>query len=190
MTMKNTWQIVLLLLPILFFSACNDDDDNEADLSTTLSYDGEPFSGPVLPFGEHTFAVRFGEEELEDYKGRFLEEITFYAGEQPELVDVVIFGPGTSTEPGTELYKARISGLSLPDWNDHTLATPIEITGEDLWLGVRVLHTQTQRSIGCDAGPNQQDGDWLFRADDPEWKSFSATTPESVNWNIRGRVSE
>ncbi|MEM1328573.1 MAG: hypothetical protein AAGI23_21635 [Bacteroidota bacterium] len=186
--MKTVFSLLLLAMSICLFTAC--EDDNETQLSNTLNYDGAPFSGPVLPFGEHTFAVRFGEEELADYVGQFLEEITFYAGEEPETVEVLVYGEGTATTPGAQLYSAKISGLSLPDWNDHSIATPIEITGDDLWLAVKVLHTATQRSIGCDEGPNQQDGDWLFRADDPNWQSFSATTPESVNWNIRGKVSE
>lgn len=187
--MKRVLLLCLLAVPFLF-AACNDDDDT-AKLSNVLSYDGEPFTGPILPPGEHTFAVRFGAEELEPYIGDFLEEITFYAGQAPERVAVVVYGEGTATEPGDELYRANISGLSLPDWNDHKLASPIEITGSDLWLAVEVLHFQSQQSVGCDAGPNQQDGDWLSRSDRPAWASFSATTPgESVNWNIRGKVGQ
>lgn len=186
---KLSWLLVLVLALPLFFAACNDDDD-KPELSNVLQYDGAPFSGPELPFGEHTFAVRFGEDELKDYIGKSLEEVTFYAGEQPEQTFVVVYGAGTNSTPGDELYRARINNLALPDWNDHKLANPIEITGDDLWLAVEVLHLGFQRSVGCDAGPNQADGDWLFRADDPEWKSFSASTPESVNWNIRGKIAE
>ncbi|MEM9885751.1 MAG: hypothetical protein AAF849_07660 [Bacteroidota bacterium] len=187
--MKKLSWLFVLILPLVFV-ACGEDGDDEPELSNVLQYDGPPFSGPELPFGEHVFAVRFGEEELKDYIGKSLEEVTFYAGEQPEQTSVIIYGEGTNTTPGDELYSANINNLSLPNWNDHVLANPIEITGEDLWLAVKVVHLGFQRSIGCDQGPNVANGDWLFRGDDREWKSFSATTPESVNWNIRGIIGE
>ncbi|MEN0047663.1 MAG: hypothetical protein AAF806_11445 [Bacteroidota bacterium] len=180
------WSL-LLVVAIFAFIACNDDPE----LSNVLSYDGENFSAPQLPAGQHTFAVRFGEDELKDFIGKSLDEVTFYAGLQPESCVVRIFAEGTANEPGVELYNANVTdGLLLQDWTKHKIAGGgIEITGEDIWIAIDVIHAQAQQSIGCDAGPNQTDGDWLFRSDEPGWKSFSAG-PESVNWNIRGVVAD
>ncbi|MEL6720568.1 MAG: hypothetical protein AAFP82_17820 [Bacteroidota bacterium] len=181
------WSL-LLLVAVLGFFACNDD----ANVENVLKYDGENFSAPQLPAGQHTFAVRFGEDELKDYIGKSLSEVTFYAGIQPESCIVRVYGQGTANEPGTELYSATVTNaLVLQDWTDHKIAGGgIEITGDDIWIAIDVIHAQAQQSIGCDAGPNQTDGDWLFRSDDPQWKSFSDGTPESVNWNIRGVVTD
>ncbi|MEM0992332.1 MAG: hypothetical protein AAF847_07905 [Bacteroidota bacterium] len=186
--MKRLSFLFVLILP-LFFVACEEDG---AELSNVLSYDGEPFSAPLLPPGTHTFAVRFGAEELRDYIGKSIKEVTFFAGGQPEATRVILYGEGTASEPGTtELGSRTVNNLAIQDWTDVSFASSqIEITEEDIWVAVEVVHAESQQSVGCDQGPNQTDGDWLFRADDPGWKSFSATTPESVNWNIRVVVSD
>jgi len=47
------------------------------------------------------------------------------------------------------------------------------------------------QTIGCDAGPNSTGGDWLYQESDGRWLTFQQrTTTESINWNIRGFVSE
>ncbi|NBC09496.1 MAG: hypothetical protein GVY26_20080, partial [Bacteroidetes bacterium] len=47
-----------------------------------------------------------------------------------------------------------------------------------------------QQSIGCDAGPNQSNGDWLYDSNDSQWLPYTDRTPESINWNIRGELTE
>jgi len=183
--MKNI-SILILLVAICFIS-CQKDN---ASPDNTLNYDGDNFTAPSLPFGEHFFAARFTNNELEDYIGKSLKEVTFFVGQLPENCFLEIYEGGTDSEPGERIYNADLSnGLVAPEWNTHSLATPIEITGKDLWLAVKVFHLQNQQSIGCDTGPRNPNGDWMNRQDNPGWKTFAEIVPgESVNWNIRGIV--
>ena len=48
-----------------------------------------------------------------------------------------------------------------------------------------------RNNLGCDAGPTDGGGDWLFRDSDGEWDSFRQRAGgESINWNIRGIITE
>jgi hypothetical protein len=53
-----------------------------------------------------------------------------------------------------------------------------------------VYHNDVLQSIGCDAGPAAPDGDWLYQDSDQEWQTFRQRTGESINWNIRGKVTD
>ena len=187
--MKKLIYCLSILAITLSYSCQNDDDDGP--LSTTLSYDGENFSGPLIPAGVNEAAVRFTSDFLRDYVGRDLIEVSFFLGALPAGCVLKIYGEGTSTTPGNLLLEADVTtDVVSSAWNILTLGAPIEITGEDIWISVELTHNQAQQSIGCDSGPNQANGDWLFLENDNNWETYISRTSESVNWNIRGRVSE
>jgi len=188
--MKKYLILISLALIALSFEAC-EDGDGGSDLSFVLQYDGDNTTGPILPAGTHELAVRFTEKELTPYLGKSLEAIYFFVGNRPAECQLVIYGANNASRPGTVLYSANVTNaLTAPNWNTHKLATPIEITGTDLWLSIRVTLAQQQQSIGCDAGPNKPNGDWLYRSDDRQWIGYEQRTGERVNWNIRGLVSQ
>ncbi len=180
--MKQLWMI-LLVLPLLF-TACGDDECPD----DPLQHDGANVTGPILPAGIHEFAVRFADNELCGHLGKSLSDVRFFIGDTPSILELVIYGEGTETTPGGELYSANLTNaFVLQDWTNHIINEPIEITGEDIWIALRVSLSGTQASVGCDGGPNQTDGDWLLRANDGQWIPFRERSPgESVNWNIRG----
>ncbi len=170
----------------LFVGACSSD----SDLDFLLSYDGVNVNGPLLDVGTHEAAVLFTSAETTEYKDKQLIEISWYMGPlAPASTEVRVYGPGTNNTPGTLLYSADVSSaLRLQDWNKHTLAAPVAITGQDLWISVKLVHNISQQSIGCDAGPNVVNGDWLLSNN--TWSPYTVRTGESINWNIRGVVSE
>ena len=182
-------QKYLLFLSLAFLIAsCGSDND----LDYLLSYDGENLTAPILDAGVHEAAALFTSNETGDYTDQQLIEVTWYTGPvPPERAEVRVYGPGTNNTPGALLYSANVSNaLQLGAWNSHTLATPVNITGEDLWISILVEHTSSQQSIGCDAGPNKTNGDWLLSSSDNNWSTFTARTGESINWNVRGVVSQ
>ena len=181
----------LSLLTIIFAASCGGEDDNGTTLPTLLSYDGDNATGPILPPGQHEAAVRFPSSFLEDYIGRSIIETSFFIGVLPAGCILKIYGEGSSSGPGSLLLEADVSDdIVAGAWNQLNITTPIEITGEDIWISVELIHNQSQQSIGCDAGPNQANGDWLFLSTDNNWEPYTARTGESINWNIRARVSE
>ena len=162
---KNTF--IALLCSFLIFS-CN--DDAGPALNFELSYDGDNQSGPVLAAGDHELAVKFTSTETADYLGKTLDEVTFFVGFSPANCVLKIYGQGNAIAPGTVLYEEDLTGtLTDGGWNQVILPSPIEITEEDIWISIAVTHSIQQQSIGCDAGPNRSNGDWLFSAADGEW---------------------
>ncbi len=178
----------LLAIGMILSIGCK--KDNEENFA--FSYDGPNLTGPILEVGYHEAAARFTSNETNAYSGKQLTSVSFFMGVVPQKVEVIIYAEGNDDAPGAELYRANVTtGIQVPEWNEHTLSTPIDIDGNDLWISIGLTHDQQSQSIGCDAGPNVANGDWLFKASDNLWSPFGVRIPgESVNWNIRGKVSE
>jgi hypothetical protein len=183
----------ILFLSFVVFSlvAC----EKEESPSNVLQYDGNNVTAPILGPGIHEFAVRFTRKELEPYIGRKLAEVSFFAGNNPDGLDLLIYGAGTDKTPGAQLYRARLNNINNPQWYEHKIAQGVDITGEDLWISIRVTHVQTQQSVGCDAGPSKEGGDWIKHFDERDWLTFrnytsTASQRENINWNIRGIVGQ
>lgn len=180
---------MLGLLSLLALSACQKED--ESPVSSGLSYDGPNASGPLLLAGNFEAAARFPASETSAFQGQRLREVTWFMGVLPASCKVRVYGPGNGNEPGSLLYSADVTDrVQVPAWNTHELRDPIPIDGQELWISIAFTHPATQQSIGCDAGPNVPDGDWLFSSNDNQWRTYIQRTGESVNWNIRGIVGE
>lgn len=166
--------------------ACQKDDDQGPSGDNVLHYDGDNYSGPLLAAGTHELAVRFPAAELAKHKGKKIAAVSFFVGNLPAQCTVRIYGQGTNTYPGSSLYQASVGNdLATPAWNTHELSAPLTIADEDIWVSIQVQHLAEQQSIGCDAGPRHENGDWLFLSTDGQWKTFEDRTGQSVNWNIR-----
>ena len=178
----------LLLFAAFFIAACGDDDPTPTP-DNVLHYDGDNNSGPLLAAGEHELAVHFPATKMADYAGKKLTEVEFFVGQPlPQTCKLRVYQGGANA-PGTQVYEVVVtSGLQTLKWNKHLLAPPLDLAGEDLWISVFVVHASEQQSIGCDAGPRKDGGDWLFQSLDSAWKTYAERTSESVNWNIRGTV--
>lgn len=180
----------LFAICFLLISACNKDDDG-VSLPDTLNLDGDNQSAPILPAGIYESAARFNSSLTSQYTGRNLESISFFMGEIPAACVVKIYDEGTATEPGNLLYSADVrSQLRTIAWNEHVLTDPIEITGKDIWIAIRVAHNGNLQSVGCDTGPAVTDGDWLFQNSDNDWLPLRQRLPININWNIRGHVGQ
>jgi hypothetical protein len=186
--MKN----YLLLFGLLVFtlSACEKDDPRLT--ADTLHYDGDNLAAPQLPEGTYEAAAKFTFSKLQRFQGKKLYEVNLYIESVPTNVELRIYGEGDENIPGAILYESDWNGLNRNSWNDHTLTTPIDITGEELWISVIFTHPSDLRSIGCDPGPAEENGDWLLSYDDPGWQRLYDFTNEEVdiNWNIRGQTRD
>ena len=182
-------KLILALLVIALFSCTNDDDNGPIINDDVIHYDGENQTGPLLAAGSYEAAAYFPPSELADVVGRRLREVSWFMGIAPADCRVRVYAEGSAGEPGNLLYDTNVTNsLRTPNWNTHRLSSPIEITGEGLWLSIAFTHDETQQSIGCDAGPNNTNGDWLYSSADNSWQFYKDRTPESINWNIRGNL--
>lgn len=182
----------LLGMALLAFSACQDNGEQPGPSgSDVLNYDGPNATGPLLVAGDYEAAARFPAAVTTPFKGRNIKEITWFMGIPPASCMVRIYGPGTGGSPGALLYAADVTNaVQTPAWNTHELRNPLPVDGDELWISIAFTHPVTQQSIGCDAGPNVPDGDWLFSGNDNQWSAYRQRTGESVNWNIRAVVGE
>jgi hypothetical protein len=183
---------LLFLFPVFLFSACQDDDDTQnIPDDNILAYDGENSTGPLLEEGYYEAAVLFPASTIQQYSGRSLEAVTFFMGDYPAACEVRIYEGTTDGRPASLIFSSNVTnGIAAPSWNSLVLDPPIVLADEDIWLSVALTHNRDQQSIGCDAGPNQANGDWLYDDADGQWLPYTQRTPESVNWNIRGELLE
>ncbi len=179
-------QNLLLLLALLLlglFTSCNKDDD--ASSEELLRLDGPNATGPLLAAGVHRFGVRFDPDELVAYEGQQLTALRVFVGLAPSTMRLSV-AEGGVVVPGNELSALNVAGsFSQGNFRDYNLVTPVTISSaQTLWLVAEVELPNEQQSIGCDAGPAVDGGDWLWSGD--RWLTYRERTNESVNWNIRG----
>jgi len=123
--------------------------------------------------------------------GRKLSAIDLYLASVPAKTEVRVYEGGTATQPGDLIYSNDVSAsMSTDSWNTVTISPALDITDNDLWLCVLVDHPENFPSLGCDEGPADANGDFIFEQSSNTWSSFrSFTNGESdINWNIRGVV--
>ena len=178
---------LLLLFGLFALTACNDDEAVAAD--NILNHDGPNATGPELDNGTYEFAVRFDQNDFDEVDGTQLTGVQAFIGVLPQSVRFLVSrDTPNGNEPGDVLFDFDATNdIVVQQFNQVNLTNPIPLD-EPLWLSVVVEHAQLQQSVGCDSGPRETDGDWLYRSDDQEWRTYGERTNESVNWNIRGVV--
>ena len=125
----------------------------------------------------------------QSFTGQTLTAVDFYLAGLPQQTTLRVYEGGTTETPGQIVYEASLTGsLSDNSFNTHVLDTPLAITGEDLWISIRFWQNRSLQTIGCDPGPTQVGGDWLFQESDNSWLTFGQREGASINWNIRGIV--
>ena len=190
-TMKLPYIFFLLVLVIA--SSCGSDDEPEvAENSTVLNYDGENQTAPTLPAGLYEFAVRFPSLIMRNVEGRNITQVSFYLYNIPSDLYINISPDLTPTLPGNILYTQQVTNLESNSWNTVTLDQPYSLDGNPLWIGIEVTQNDQIQTVGCDAGPADPNGDWLYDEENKEWETFSIRTNqnESVNWNVRAIVEQ
>jgi len=179
--------LLVIFIASLSISSCGE----EFSEPSLLNYDGENLTGPNFPPGVYTTAARFPSDMLSSYEGQVLEAIDVFILNQPESARVIIFsGNGSSAKPSTEIARQSINSLNPNSWNRISLNNPVSVEGSEIWIGFDFSVSEETRIIGCDAGPGNKNGDYMFIAGNNLWTTFSNLVPdESINWNIRGVVS-
>jgi len=176
----------LLLALVVLFTACGDDRNEGA----ALRLDGDNLSAPLLTADTYEAAARFSAAETGQFVGQNLTEVSYFIAGTPQQTTLIIYSGGTN-EPEQVVYEASLTGtITQNSFNNHVLAEPLAITGEPLWISIKIRQNRTLQTIGCDAGPTSIGGDWLFQESDGQWLTFGQRNGESINWNIRGFVAE
>ena len=183
---------ILFAITIILCSACGSDGPDVSGDRIVLSYDGENVTAPTLGAGYFEFAVRFPTMLTDNAIGKSIEQVSFYLYDAPQYLAISISNDLTSTLPDDVLFRQQITAPRTNSWNTITLSQPFEITGEPIWVRIEIEQNDILQTVGCDAGPNRRNGDWLYDEDTNTWESFLDRTgqAESVNWNIKAILSE
>ena len=176
---------------VFLISACDKGDDSPLT-ADTIHYDGDNFSAPLLAAGSYEAGAKFTFSKLQRFQGGQLTEVNMYIQSIPTNVEVKIYGEGNESEPGPLLYNEDWNGLTADSWNDHVLSNPVDITGSEMWVIVKYDHPSDMRSIGCDRGPADANGDWMFDYSKGIWETLRSFSSDAVdiNWNIRAQGTE
>jgi hypothetical protein len=177
---------VFICVMAISMSSCGSDSEE-----VILNYDGDNVTGPFFNQGAYVTAARFPSGTTSLFNGQVLEAVDLYILEQPTNARLVILeGSANSAEPLGEITGQSLNVLTTNSWNRITLNNPLTIDGSEIWIGIDFSVSGSAQIIGCDAGPANRNGDYLFQDSDNVWTTFrDLTTTESINWNIRGVLS-
>jgi hypothetical protein len=141
--------------------------------------------------GTFEVSARFPASITGTYIGYNLTLMDIFINDLPTSCILKIYGQGTATSPGALLHSQDVtSSIVGVSWNTLMLTTPVPITGNDIWVGYEVTHAAGFFPAGCDAGPAQADGDWIYLAPGP-WAKLSVLVPTlNYNWNIHAGLEE
>ncbi|MEL6388606.1 MAG: hypothetical protein AAFQ02_00475 [Bacteroidota bacterium] len=182
--------LILLALGLVLFS-CSDDSDEPTE-GLIINYDSDNVTAPNLPAGFYEFAVRFPANITRDLVDRQLTQVSFYLYERPDELWITVSPDATATTPGNLLVEQQVTNLRSNSWNTISLDSPYTFSNNaPIWIGVQIIHNQSAlQTVGCDAGPANPNGDWLFDDADGQWLTFRDRVNDSVNWNIRAIISD
>jgi len=124
---------------------------------------------------------------MAQYAGLKLTKLEFYLKDLPNQCIIKIYGPGTGTTPGALLYSEAITAPGL-SWNIIDLSIPVDISGQDLWIGYEVTHDENTYPAGHDPGPADAGFDDMIFIEGT-WAPLSSYDL-NYNWNLAGYLIE
>ncbi len=173
---------IVWIMLILGLVSCGDDGDE-----VIFNYDGNNATAPTLPSGFYEFSIRLPSQLTRNVIGQSIGEVSFYLYELPDQA-VVSISEDDNGQPGAVLFSQQLTGLRRNSWNDVEINEAFAITGNTIWVGIQVRINDIRQTIGCDAGPANPNGDWLYDESDQQWLTFRERVGDSINWNIRVKV--
>lgn len=157
--------------------------ENKTDRALVLHYDADNIDAIGLNAGGTFFAaVRFPTDMVAPFEAYTLNSVKVFINDLPSSLKLLVWNAGTTTTPGQIVHEQLIEPLAN-SWNDVVLDNPLELSGEDLWIGFEITHDPGNFVMGFDAGATVMDGNWLSE-DGVNWEHLSDYGLQG-NWNIR-----
>ena len=186
--MKKPISIFSILLILVAFAACGDGPKVDPNL-IVLNYDDANQDAPELPAGTYEGGARFLSGEMGTHTGKKLIEVQYYLKEIPRSGQIRIYAGGSVDGPKDLIYNKDVTiGRDEEAWNTHIIDPAIDLDGQELWIVYRFSHDTDLRVLGCDPGPANAEGDWLWDENDDLWRPLRQRSTLDINWNIRGIV--
>jgi len=167
----------------------NSQSPASTDDEVTLNYDDENNSaiGWTVAPTDAEVAARFLPDMTGPYAGMQLTSVFVFINDLGENFKLKVYGMGSDIEPGSLLVEQDFYPAAA-SWHLIELDEPITITGGDLWVGYSFTQQAEDLFVpGCDAGPNDPNGDWLKTG--IGWGHLSSNPALPNNWNIRANLT-
>jgi hypothetical protein len=130
-------------------------------------------------------AAYFPVSTMGQYSGMKLNQVEIFVYDVPTSMVLRINGQGTATTPGPLLHSQPLTNLTGMTWHMIDLTDPVDITGEDLWIGYEVIHNSGTYPAGCDGGPAVAGFGDMISMDGTTYELMSRLGL-NYNWNIAG----
>ena len=175
--MKKLYSLFVLL--IWFISATSQTD--------TLHYDG--VNTDAIGTGSNVdfeVAAHYTAAMVTPYTGGTITQVNIYIRDLP-ATDIILKIYGSGSVPGTPVYTQTLPLVNIVanSWNCITLTTPQTLTASDIW--VAYAFNSNGYTPGCDAGPNDPEGQWVYYSG--SWTPLTLLSSTlTFNWNIRAIV--
>lgn len=164
--------------------------DNNDDAEYVLHYDGENADNGIGSSAGGTFevAARFPAATMAAFNGSTLDEVRIFLNDAGSDAKVKIYKDGaTGDQPGDLLGEQTFTG-NVADWTNVALGTPISLDGSGIWIAYEVTLGPAIYALGCDAGPHDPNGQWIYSGG--SWAKLADLAPSlTYNWNIRGVIN-
>lgn len=193
-------RLLLILLGVAVLVACKKDEEHEPDMAQNpapalgeglagLHHDTYNVDAPEMLPGTYEMGARFSGSKLQQVMGGKLVQIQYYMMEKPISAQLRVYGEG-SNAPSELLYSEDVlSEIERNKWNVHHIPDSVVIESEELWITLFYTVSAEMKYLGCDPGPANPQGDWMWASVDQEWNRFENRSGSSINWNIRGVVA-
>lgn len=165
-----------------------------AGVAHVLKYDGGHENAVSLGnYASAIFGSYWPATKLIPLKGMEISSVDVYIETAPESAKIKIFGAGANASESGELLVEQPFEITPKAWNTITLATPLKITGEDLWIGVEMSGmSTTEYHIGIDGIPAISGYGDVCNIGGNHWWSMSELGIDHnfcVRANVSGQIS-
>jgi len=101
---------------------------------------------------------------------------------------VMVWTGGSATEPGTLAHEQSVANVTVSQWNEVVLTTPVEIPeGQELWFGVNIVPASANYPGGVDEGPAVTGFGDMCKIADQNWITLTSAGL-SYNWALGAYV--
>ncbi len=195
-------RLFLFLLMTFVVIGCNKDDEEPETQQTqnfapaveqgltALHYDDFNTDAPQMAPGTYEKGARFTQTQLTSVAGGRLVKVQYYMVEKPTTAQLRVYTSGSGADgPADLVYSENVlPEMQRSSWNVHTLSDSVFIDSEMLWITLRYQVSSQEKYLGCDPGPANANGDWIFEMAEQNWERFIDRTGTNINWNIRGVI--
>lgn len=196
--MTKSLSVLLWLLPVLTATLISCDRQSLSPAPVIeppliqIHYDGENVTAPLLPAGVYEAGIKLTPLELIGLNGRRLREVILFVESIPVAATVRIYEGSSNGGPDVLRSSHAVrSDLEPNSWNRILLPTAVDIDVEqDVWIAFRFETGSPSQTLGCDAGPASEHGEYLYERADNLWQKLSARTAGgiNINWNLRAVI--